>query len=390
MEGFDFGISAVIQDPLSDTIQALEVCVPPKKKNYVRRVARACLECHRSHLSCEAKRPCQRCVEKGRICISEEQPKKQDRSKKRRSSSENHGILEGLQHIHQTNPTLFEQMLSQDSSMGNVMGILRDNSVLDLPDNTIGLFSEVFTMPVMECLRPANITPEEWLAKHLEKMIRRVAVLEERVPGLAEKLRPIARISAEQLMQQQRNGSKHRTADLIAKIAIELEKSIESYKDLTSPVMIWNRGHTVVWVNDAFRHLTGLTTPLPDEEEDFSLLDVFSNDGIEQFFASTFRAALTYFKTLQIVPELYKCGIQNYRDEGPDYIEGILSITEKGSLMDSGMHPLLCVGIFLPTDVQEYRYNQSEWDEYEQALTAFCQTSLNSPDDYSALVSSPH
>eukprot|EP01119_Soliformovum_irregulare_P006438 TRINITY_DN1843_c1_g1_i4.p1 TRINITY_DN1843_c1_g1~~TRINITY_DN1843_c1_g1_i4.p1 ORF type:complete len:168 (-),score=25.58 TRINITY_DN1843_c1_g1_i4:126-629(-) len=142
--------------------------------------------------------------------------------------------------------------------------------------------------------------------------------------------------------------------------------------------------------NDAFRHLTGLTTPLPDEEEDFSLLDVFSNDGIEQFFASTFRAALTYFKTLQIVPELYKCGIQNYRDEGPDYIEGILSITEKGSLMDSGMHPLLCVGIFLPTDVQEYRYNQSEWDEYEQALTAFCQTSLNSPDDYSALVSSPH
>eukprot|EP01119_Soliformovum_irregulare_P023069 TRINITY_DN7_c0_g1_i4.p1 TRINITY_DN7_c0_g1~~TRINITY_DN7_c0_g1_i4.p1 ORF type:complete len:271 (-),score=62.49 TRINITY_DN7_c0_g1_i4:401-1213(-) len=245
----------------------------PKKKRYIRRVTQACAECQKGHVSCDPGRPCQKCIERGRICIDGEPPKRRGRVRKKRESEEvSSDILQGLQHMNQTNPTLFNQMTSEDSSISDVMGILRDNSVINLPDSTVSIFADVFPMPFDQ--RPTNISAEEWLAKNLQKLIRRVKLLEDRIPHLAERVKPQARIIGNVLLNLQKQTRNQRTEELVAAQQIELPRCIEMYKDLTAPVMLWSSALTIEWVNDAFRNLTGFTTPLPDEELDLSLLEV--------------------------------------------------------------------------------------------------------------------
>eukprot|EP01119_Soliformovum_irregulare_P017453 TRINITY_DN5193_c0_g1_i4.p1 TRINITY_DN5193_c0_g1~~TRINITY_DN5193_c0_g1_i4.p1 ORF type:complete len:373 (+),score=41.87 TRINITY_DN5193_c0_g1_i4:1391-2509(+) len=334
----------------------------PKKKRYARRVNQACFECQKSHVSCDNARPCRRCIERDRTCL-DGVPRK---ARRKRSSAEvSSEVIQGLNLINEANPALFDQMMNQDSNIKNVMEMLRDNSalsVLDLPEDTLGSFSEVFLSSYDSLQQTRNMTAGEWLAKSIQRIISRVRILEQRTPDLAERMKPYAQVIVSAMETFIKQFNLESTEKLMDEIRVQMGKSIAEHEGMSAPVILWAKGTNIEWANQAFRNLTGFHFPVPDE--DISILDILSPDGARQALLSGLRAFIS-----KTPGEMYNCGIQNFHESGPEYIEGTFSISQRRN--DWGC-PLVFIGIFLPSRVEPLTYDNLDWDALSNAIEQRC------------------
>eukprot|EP01119_Soliformovum_irregulare_P016784 TRINITY_DN4903_c0_g1_i1.p1 TRINITY_DN4903_c0_g1~~TRINITY_DN4903_c0_g1_i1.p1 ORF type:complete len:415 (-),score=73.87 TRINITY_DN4903_c0_g1_i1:10-1227(-) len=340
------------------------------RKGKFKRVTRACIGCQQGHTSCDKARPCNKCIEKGRDCVDGVYKK---RGRKKRGEEETvhpihqHEPTTSTSHIYATNPALYNETLDESTSFTNLMGMLRDNSVLDLPEETINMFSEVFLTPYEQPAKKAKIqAAERYVTLHLARFHRRQQILKSRVPELADKLatRSMIIVSTLKMLQESMDTD---TLQLIEEeSANELAASIRKFEDMGCCVLCWEKGGTIVWVNQAYRDLTGFNAPIAPSEDilnQVTYMEEMDDAGLRQVL-------LAASKTL-MGKRSYNvhCAMKNYRRVGPDFIPGVLSVTMKMSVTGP---PLLSTAVFIPTDIETISPDGIDWHVMDMIFKQKC------------------
>eukprot|EP01119_Soliformovum_irregulare_P019298 TRINITY_DN6080_c0_g2_i2.p1 TRINITY_DN6080_c0_g2~~TRINITY_DN6080_c0_g2_i2.p1 ORF type:complete len:132 (-),score=25.96 TRINITY_DN6080_c0_g2_i2:348-743(-) len=101
-----------------------------------------------------------------------------------------------------------------------------------------------------------------------------------------------------------------------------VNESIAIYSNIGTPVMIWVRGTTIRWVNQAYKDLTGFNRNLDKEEA--SQIEEMSDAGLLQSVLAGIKTMLSFGDN-----EIYNCEMKNHRNIGPEFIPGILSVNHK-------------------------------------------------------------
>eukprot|EP01119_Soliformovum_irregulare_P003679 TRINITY_DN1459_c0_g2_i1.p1 TRINITY_DN1459_c0_g2~~TRINITY_DN1459_c0_g2_i1.p1 ORF type:complete len:447 (-),score=70.33 TRINITY_DN1459_c0_g2_i1:154-1407(-) len=345
---------------------------PPKKeKRVIKRVSRACVACQKGHLSCDNGRPCKKCIERGRECIDGES-KRRGRKKRgvddEEETIQQDQILQNFAQINETNPTLYNQMMGQNTSVNDLMGMLRDYAPMDLPQESISIFSEVFLAPYEHPnKRPKNLSAENYFANHLLRFKRREEALKIRLPDLAQKMAPHHHkvVSTFKKIQQQYNHDV--LLHLLEETEHELKVTIEKYSDLGAPVLVWEKGSTLLWANQAYTDMTGLEVTKFDPDDitnDVTYLDEMDETGLRQSLLAGFKCMMTHANS-----STFNCGLRNHKEDGPEYIHGTLNVSIKRSVIGP---PLLFIGIFLPSKVEMITSESIDWNRMDNILDQKC------------------
>jgi len=346
---------------------------PPKKeKKVIKRVSRACVACQKGHLSCDNGRPCKKCVERGRECIDGES-KRRGRKKRgvddeEETAQQQHQILQNFAQINEANPTLYNQMMGQNTSVNDLMGMLRDHTPMDLPQESISIFSEVFLAPYEHPnKRPKNLSAENYFTNHLVRLKRREEALKIRMPDLAQKMIPHHQKVVTTLKKIQEQLNHEILLHLLEETDREMRATITKYSDLGVPVLVWEKGSTLLWANQAYTDLTGLEVTVFDPDDttnDVTYLDEMDETGLRQSLLAGFKCMIT-----QSNSSTFNCGLRNHKEDGPEYIHGTLSVNIRRSAVGP---PLLFVGVFLPSEVETITSESIDWSRMENVVEQKC------------------
>eukprot|EP01119_Soliformovum_irregulare_P016207 TRINITY_DN4660_c0_g1_i1.p1 TRINITY_DN4660_c0_g1~~TRINITY_DN4660_c0_g1_i1.p1 ORF type:complete len:410 (-),score=78.49 TRINITY_DN4660_c0_g1_i1:22-1251(-) len=354
-----------------------------KDKKIVKRVSRACVPCQRGHLSCDSSRPCKKCWERDRECFDGE-PRRRGK-KKNDDATPLPDTRQELQQINQTNPEVFQQLLNE-TTLYDQVNLLRENAVMDLPQDSLDLFSAVFFTPYdnpkkrrMELdastvQSPAQQTPivesVEYLIQHIDLLKKTEDLLQERIPHVYSETKRYQKDLIRAFNSLKKNHLDSFNDECMYQMLQEVERIVRQlrmqFETQGVPVIIWEKGSAITYANPAFRRLTGLDMVLPSDPYSMSFLKQLDDEGLAQFTLGGLISMVTEGNDFTI-----NAAFLNHKSLDGGYIPGTLSV----NIIKLNDLPVLFVGYFLPSVVPKIQTSDLSWDGWMEMMKQCCDIS---------------
>jgi len=315
-------------------------------KKRVQRVTKACVNCQKSHLSCETMRPCKRCLERGKTCCDAES-KRRGRKRKPIGIEEepedplDEGEFENtirelasLEYLFVTAPTKTPNCANFEQFSKKEVELLQNHPLLDMPPFLFNDF--VFSM---QKSRSPNNKQADILARidffkkcrEMNKERCRDSIVFDRifitVRDHLSGLKPC--FSGEAIVSMRKEYETY----------ISIYKSV--FDDVRTPTIIWERNSVIQYVNKGWEKLTGFNEVLPTPLESLGMMKCISNEGWKNFMECMQDRCIG--EANEIDSCMFSCGILVSNTD--KFIQGTMSVTIRRDIL--GL-PLLFLGNFLP------------------------------------------
>jgi len=319
-----------------------------EQRKRLHRVTKACVNCQKSHLSCETTRPCKRCLERGKTCCDAE-------SKRRGRKKKSIGIEEGPEPIQEEDYEIAANELalldytfitsSKALPSFNDRGEFKEetqdvSNQLDLP---VELFSEFFFTPMnrKDIRSGLGVSESDTTPSRLD-FFRRYRELSKLKCGESSFLEKTVVFNRDHLSSLKASI----TVETIESMKQEFEKNLADFKRIFDgvgvPAMIWDRCCVIHYVNNALKKLTGFNLSLPTNLDSFELIQQLSSEGWKNYGEGLFERSIGGSGSTD--SWIFSAGILAAHTKDK-YIQGTLCVTIKRDLMGV---PLILLGNFLP------------------------------------------
>lgn len=374
-----------------------------QKKNRVR-VSKACTQCQSAHMSCDNARPCKRCIDKGhphqcQDAISKKRGRKKggsnemktdphrlllevvkrnaemnDPQKKMKMETQAAEVLSQTFERFNANrldssPLIQETHLNsliERSSSSNLQTLTSSlnhplaprylgdfrvaDDIIDLPINLISdFFSPLDQIEFFKWTSISESEQEYYNVKKPNPMFSSEEFFHRFLIQLAKRLPEDAGIFAQSLTQLKhkvhalRENLCAETASLMIR---EFETHLNLFKSLFDemavPSLVWERCGVIHYVNQAYKDLTGFSSSVPTNHNDFSMLKHLSPPGLKTMISSI----IEMFNHSDYNSLTFPTGVLVTQKGEERYLEGTMCVTIKRDVI--GL-PLIFQGCFLPT-----------------------------------------
>eukprot|EP01119_Soliformovum_irregulare_P000792 TRINITY_DN10584_c0_g1_i1.p1 TRINITY_DN10584_c0_g1~~TRINITY_DN10584_c0_g1_i1.p1 ORF type:complete len:239 (-),score=39.51 TRINITY_DN10584_c0_g1_i1:21-737(-) len=212
---------------------------------------------------------------------------------------------------------------------------------------------------LIACSGLKNVKPSSEIGIHLIHLHDEPT----RVPDLAEKTTPYETIIVSTMMRSMRCFPRELVQQYLQNIEHSVEESIRQFATLGTPTVIWMRGTSIRWVNQAYRDLTGFNIVF-GKDEDVSVFEEMSDEGLRQALLAGFNTFLT-----EVPFYNFNGGLRNHKDVGPRFIPGTFSVNYK---VDDHNFVLFFIGVFLPSYIEPLTTKSLDWDGLQNQIEKKC------------------
>eukprot|EP01114_Cavostelium_apophysatum_P021636 TRINITY_DN7607_c0_g1_i1.p1 TRINITY_DN7607_c0_g1~~TRINITY_DN7607_c0_g1_i1.p1 ORF type:complete len:353 (+),score=55.73 TRINITY_DN7607_c0_g1_i1:84-1142(+) len=280
------------------------------------RAAKACITCQRSHVSCGSERPCKRCADRGiaHLCI--------DGSHKKRGRKGKYLNPE----LEAASSALLSDAPSVNLTTEPSIATL-STELFDLPDS---LLAELMLTPMTEMTELRNASsgnddvgkfePPFWLPSTMRPWCDEFfEYMKLKIPEEYEAVYKEVMARRTYMQKVWSSMTKEMAEELIRDCSDSLASYKKSFKDISVPAMVFDRGGIIHYVNQSFIDMTGFDMKLPTERNQFAVYELIS----PRFLTAYMRSLLINSSTAQFV--LFPAEIRSYGS----YIDASLWITFK-------------------------------------------------------------
>jgi len=346
-------------------------------------VTKACVNCQRAHVSCEATRPCKRCLDRGKSCMDGE-AKRRGRKKISGSpleASPENGIMSYKDDLTGVEPSSILASIStkgvtfsnsglpnyntfMNSTLTNYgqdldLAAIQQQAISDLP---MDIFQDMFLFSPFENLESMRLKPVSLINPSLgipEKnetpsTFSRVEFFYKMKENLQKRL-PEKLFLFEKAMAFREQLAKIREG-LTEEAVLTMRRDFDTYlttfsavfDQLGVPSLIWERCGVIHYVSKGYVELTGFNDPVPTNLADLAFAQQLSTDGLRGYVDGISQIFLYTGGTIRNDTFTFPSGIKIAGSS--NYIEGTMCVTIKRDMI--GL-PLIFIGNFLP-----YKKNQ--------------------------------
>jgi PAS domain-containing protein len=317
-------------------------------------VTKACTHCKKAHVSCEAVRPCTRCVERGKQCSDGDAKK---RGRKKRAGSASPLVPNFMKTESGLLPSLASTLMPNYGNSNNFTELPEFNNQQHLSDLPLDVFGEMFIFSPLEeyesqvrSLEPINNGPTifRMQGEHFMKM---KDYFGRRLPEIKFLFETFG-----QLREKLQKGRESLTEDVVVSIRRDFETYLNvfssAFDQLGTPCIIWERCSVIRYVNQSFVDLTGFNKTIPTKLEDLAFNELLNTDGLRSYISGTLQVHMNFVPNSIIDNFHFLTGLR--MGDSDRYVHGTLWVTVK---RDCTNIPFLLVGLFLPnsTDTTKFR-----------------------------------